>query len=65
MEYIEIKNSLDSKLQTYPICSIRILNILKIIAKTRFSKIEKHATLTQGAQENRQATQYTTIWLYD
>ena len=39
MEHIEIKNSLDSKLQTFSICSIRILNILEVIAKTSFSKI--------------------------
>ena len=33
MEHIQIKNSLDSQLQTISICSIRILNILEVIAK--------------------------------
>ena len=32
MEHIEIINSWDSKLQTFFICSVRILNILKVIA---------------------------------
>ena len=39
MEHIEITVSLDSKLQTFSICSIRIRNILKVIAKTKFSKV--------------------------
>ena len=46
MEHIEIKNSLDSKLQTYSICSIKILDILEVIAKTNFSKIAKCETLS-------------------
>ena len=33
MEHIQIKSSLDSKLQTISICSIEILNILEVIAK--------------------------------
>ena len=41
MEHIEIKNSLDSKLQTYSICSIKILDILEVIAKTNFFKSRK------------------------
>ena len=32
MEHIKIKNSLESKLQSFYICSFRILNILKVIA---------------------------------
>ena len=34
-KHIEPKNSSDSKLQTFSICSVRILNILKVIAKMR------------------------------
>ena len=41
MEHIEIKNSLNSKLQTLSIRSVRILNILEIIVKTRIPKVEK------------------------
>ena len=33
MEYIEIKNSLDPKLQIFTIYFIGILNILEVIAK--------------------------------
>ena len=33
MEHIEIKNSLDSKLQIFYICSVRIPNILEVIEK--------------------------------
>ena len=36
MEHIETKNSLDSKLQTFSICSVRILNILEVIVKRVF-----------------------------
>ena len=39
MEHIEIKVSLDSKLQTLCKCSVRILNIFEVIMKTSFSKI--------------------------
>ena len=47
MKHIEIKNSLDSKLQTYSICSVRILDIFEVIAKTRFSKMPKCSTLVK------------------
>ena len=43
-EHIVIKNSLDYKLQTFSICSVRILNILEVIGKTSFSKISKCST---------------------
>ena len=36
MEHIKIKNSLESKLQSFYICSVRILNTLEVIAKTSF-----------------------------
>ena len=36
MKYIEIKYSLDSKLQTLSVCSVRVLNIFEVIAKTSF-----------------------------
>ena len=45
MEHKEIKNSLDSKLQSLSIYSVRILSILEVIAKTSFSKITKCSTL--------------------
>ena len=45
MEHVEMKNSLNSKLQIESICSIRILNILEVIGKKSFSKIGKRATL--------------------
>ena len=48
MEHIEIKNSLDSRLQILSIYSIRILNILEVIAKTTFSKIAKYSTLPES-----------------
>ena len=48
MEHIVTKNSLDSKLHIDSICSIRILNILKVTAKTDFSKIAKCSTLLKG-----------------
>ena len=35
MEHIDIKNSLDSKLQIFSMCSVRILNTLEVIAKKR------------------------------
>ena len=38
MENIEIKNSLDSKLQTLSVCSVTILNILEDIAKNEIFK---------------------------
>ena len=41
MEHIETKNSLDSKLQTVSLCSIRILNILEVIAKNKIFKRRK------------------------
>ena len=41
MERKVFKISLDSELQIVSICSIRILNILEVIAQTTFSKIEK------------------------
>ena len=37
-EHIQIKNSLEPKLQIYSICSIRILNILEVIGKNDFPK---------------------------
>ena len=46
-EHKVIKNRLDSKLQIDSTCSVRILNILKVIAKTSFSKIAKCSTLIQ------------------
>jgi len=33
MEHVEIKKSLDSKLQILPVCSIRILMFLEVILK--------------------------------
>ena len=45
-EYIAKDRSLESKLFLISICSIRILNILKVIPKTIISKIAKGATLT-------------------
>ena len=36
-ERIETKNSLDLKLQIDSICSIRVLNVLEVIAKTKLS----------------------------
>ena len=54
MEHIEIKSSLDSKLQTFYICSIRILNILEVIAKTSFSKSAECLTLAQGGHSNNE-----------
>ena len=36
MEDIESKNSLDSQLQIQPICSIRILSTLEVVAKNVF-----------------------------
>ena len=45
------KWTLDSKLQTFFICSIRILNILEVISKMSFSKIAKCSTL-QKVEEN-------------
>ena len=44
-EYIEMKKSFDSKLQIDCICSVRILNILDVIAKTSISKIANCSTL--------------------
>ena len=38
MEHIDSNDSLDSQLQIDSICSIGILNILKVLAKTSFSK---------------------------
>ena len=46
MKHIEIKISLDSKLQILSIFSIGILNILEVIAS--FSKIAKCSTLLPG-----------------
>ena len=40
-EHIEPKDSPDSKLQIESTCSISILNILEVIAKTTFLKIGK------------------------
>ena len=48
MEHIEMKNSLDSKLQIDSICSIGILSTLVVIAETSFSKISKCSALDQG-----------------
>ena len=48
MEHTETKNSLDSKLQTLAICSMKIINILEVIPKTRFSKTPKCSTLAFG-----------------
>ena len=47
MEHIEIKNSLDSKLQIFSICSVTILNIIEVIAK--FSTLEQGE---KGAKSN-------------
>ena len=33
MEHVELKNSLESKLQIKSICSVEILSILEVIAK--------------------------------
>ena len=45
MEHIETICSLEFKLFLSSICSIRILNILEVIAKTSFSKNAKCSTL--------------------
>ena len=47
MENKEIKNRLYSKLETFLICSIKTLNTLEAIAKTKFLKIAKCSTLIQ------------------
>ena len=52
-EHIEIKNSLDSKLQTFSIYSIRIRNILEVIARTRFFKNRKMRNPGQGRLSSR------------
>ena len=41
MEHIQIRSSLDSKIQNFSTCSIRILSILEIIVKTSFFKNRK------------------------
>ena len=54
--HIKTVCSLDSKLLLISICSIRILNILEVIAKTSFSKSAKCSTLCQdhdGTGETR------------
>ena len=56
MEHKEIKNSLDSKLQTFSICSVEILNILKLSNKRGFQKYKtelllKKEHLSQSGQE--------------
>ena len=50
MEHIERVCSLESKLFLISICSIRILDILEVIAKTSFSKIAKFSTLVPVAK---------------
>ena len=50
MEYIEIKNSLDSWLQIFSIYSVEILYILEVIVKKRFSKIKKKRKNWQSIQ---------------
>ena len=49
--HIERICSLESKLLLISICSVRILNILEVIAKTRFSKFAKNLTLVEVAKE--------------
>jgi len=41
MEHVEIKNSLDSKLQIFSICSVRIRNNPEVMAKRRLSQSRK------------------------
>ena len=50
-----MKNSLDSKLQSLFICSVKILNILEV--KTRFSKIAKCSTLDNSGDENQRQSE--------
>ena len=47
MEHVDLISSLESGLSFDYISSIRILNILEVIAKIRFSKIAKFSTLIQ------------------
>ena len=46
MRHIEIKNGLASKPQTIFIYTVRILNMLEVIAKTNYFKNHKCSTLT-------------------
>ena len=48
-EHIDSICSLESRLFFGSICSVRIHNILEVIAKTSFSKISKFSTLTLTA----------------
>ena len=50
MEHIDSICSLESELFFVSICSIRILYILKVIAKTSFSKTSKYSTLVSAAR---------------
>ena len=52
MEYIETVCSLESKLFLISIYSIRILNILEVIAKMSFSKIAKCSTLVFNREQS-------------
>ena len=57
IEHTEVKNSLDSKLQNFTICTIRILNILEVIAKLSLSKIVKCFTLLGHFCDNSYKTE--------
>ena len=50
MEHIEPICSLEYELSFVSICSIRILDIFEVIAKTKFRKNAKCATLRQAAR---------------
>ena len=61
MEHIEIKNSLDSKLQTFSICSVRILNIFEVIAKM----LNPGYSLTLVFTETKKGADSLDNYLYD
>ena len=52
MKHIEMKKSPDSELQIESICSIRILNILEVLAKMSFSKIANCSTLVFNREQS-------------
>ena len=60
MEHIVVENSLVFKLKIFYICSIRILKILEVIAKTFFSKIAKCLTLSLGTTNRCPADYFAT-----
>ena len=64
MDYIKIKNSLDSKLQLSSICSVRILNTLEVIAKTR-QNAQPWYSLTLVFTETKKGADSLDNYLYD